>query len=299
MSLLVVGSIAWDSIETPLGKAEKTLGGSAVYFSLAASLFTKVRLVGVVGEDFPKQGLQFVQDRGVDLSGLERAQGETFRWSGKYEGDMNEAKTLETHLNVFGDFKPKVPASFRDSKFVFLANGAPKTQLSVLDQISGKPFVAADTMNLWIEHTRPELQFLLSKIDLLTINEGESRLLTGERKIIRAGRKILELGPRFVFIKAGEHGAFFFSKDFEFALPAYPTGEVNDPTGAGDSFAGGVMGFLAQSGTVNEANLRKAMAYGTIVSSFVVEQFGVEGLKELEREAIEARLREFQHFIRF
>lgn len=297
-NLLVVGTIAFDNIETPLGKIVDALGGSSVYFSLAASLFTNVRLVGVVGEDFPKNGLDLLQKRGIDLAGVERAKGETFRWAGLYEGDMNQAKTLDTKLNVIDGYQPKVPKDFQGSDFVFLANAPPKTQLAVLKQMKGTPFVAADSMNLWIEIARPELLSLLTKIDLFIINEGESRLLTGERKIIRAGRKILELGPKMVMIKAGEHGAFLFAPGFEFALPAYPTGNVQDPTGAGDSFAGGAVGYLASCDKINESQLRLAMAYGTIASSFVVEQFGVAGMKDLSREAIEARFREFEHFIR-
>lgn len=298
MTLLVVGSIALDNIRTPLGSVEGALGGSAIYFSLAASLFAPVRFVGVIGEDFPRDELGLLRARGVDLAGVELAKGRTFRWSGVYEGDMNQAKTLETQLNVFGDFQPKIPASYRDSEYVFLANGAPRTQLSVLEQVRGRPFVAADTMNLWIETKRPELLLLFKMVDLLTINEGEARLLSGERKIIRAGRAILELGPRMVAVKSGEHGAFLFTREFEFALPAYPTGEVKDPTGAGDSFAGGALGHLASSPSVNESQLRLAMAYGTICSSYAVEEFGIEGLRELTREAVEARLREFQRFIR-
>lgn len=298
MALLVVGTIAFDSIQTPLGKIVDALGGSSVYFSMAASLFTQVRLVGIVGQDFPGDGLDFLQSRGVDLSGVERAKGQTFRWEGLYEGDMNEAKTLDTKLNVIADYHPKVPTSFAKTEFVFLANAPPKAQLAVLKQMKGTPFVAADSMNLWIQTARPELTHLLEKLDLFIINEGESRLLTGERKIIRAGRKILELGPKRVVIKAGEHGAFLFTPSFEFALPAYPTGNVQDPTGAGDSFAGGAVGYLASCEKIDETNLRLAMAYGTIASSFTVEQFGVGGLKDLSREAIEARLREFLRFIR-
>lgn len=298
MSLLVVGTIAFDNIQTPLGKIVDALGGSSVYFSLAASLFTKVRLVGIVGDDFSKDGLDVLQHRGVDLRGVERGAGKTFRWDGLYEGDMNQAKTLDTRLNVIDGYQPKVPQEFVDSEFVFLANAPPKAQLAVLAQMKGKPFVAADSMNLWIETARPELQHLLTKVDLFIINEGESRLLTGERKIIRAGRKILDLGPKMVMIKAGEHGAFLFTPGFEFALPAYPTGNVQDPTGAGDSFAGGAVGYLAGCAKIDDTQLRRAMAYGTIASSFVVEQFGVGGLRDLVREAIEARLREFERFIR-
>lgn len=299
MSLLVVGSIAFDSVETPFGKREEALGGSALYFSYAASYFGPVRLVGVVGEDFPMGAFDEFRARSVDTTGVEVARGKTFRWKGKYEGEMNVAETLETHLNVFGAFRPKLPVSFRDAAFVFLANGAPATQISVLDQITAPKFVVADTMNLWMRVAKEELLDLLKKVDGLILNDEEARELAGERNLIRAGRRILDLGPKIVVVKKGEHGAFLFSEFFQFALPAYPTDEVKDPTGAGDTFAGGFMGSLASTGKVTLASLKRAMAYGTICASVNVEDFSFEGMRRAKREHIERRLEEFIQFITF
>lgn len=297
MSLLVVGSIAFDSVETPFGTAEEALGGSALYFAYAASYFLPVRLVGVVGEDFPLAVFDEFRSRGVDTAGVEVARGRTFRWKGKYEGEMNTAQTLDTQLNVFGDFKPKVPAAFRDSSFVFLANGAPLTQLAVLDQVVQPKFVVCDTMNLWMRIAKEDLLRLLTKVDGLILNDEEARELSGERNLIRAGRAILELGPRIVVVKKGEHGAFLFSEFVQFALPAYPTDEVKDPTGAGDSFAGGFMGSLASNGKVTLSALKRAMAYGTVCASVNVEDFSFEGMRRATREAIERRMQEFIQFI--
>lgn len=297
MSLLVVGSIAFDSVETPFGTAEEALGGSALYFAYAASYFLPVRLVGVVGEDFPLAVFDEFRSRGVDTAGVEVARGRTFRWKGKYEGEMNTAQTLDTQLNVFGDFKPKVPAAFRDSSFVFLANGAPLTQLAVLDQVARPKFVVCDTMNLWMRIAKEDLLRLLTKVDGLILNDEEARELSGERNLIRAGRAILELGPRIVVVKKGEHGAFLFSEFVQFALPAYPTDEVKDPTGAGDSFAGGFMGSLASNGKVTLSALKRAMAYGTVCASVNVEDFSFEGMRRATREGIERRMQEFIQFI--
>ncbi|MBL8692706.1 MAG: sugar kinase [Planctomycetes bacterium] len=297
MSLLVVGSIAFDSVETPFGKAEAALGGSAMYFSYAASYFTPVRLVGVVGRDFPMGTFDEFKARGVDTAGVEVADGETFRWRGKYEGTMNVAETLETKLNVFGKFTPKIPSAFRSTPFVFLANGAPATQRSVLEQVDAPKFVVADTMNLWMRIAKAELLDLLRRVDGLILNDEEARELTGERNLIRAGRAILELGPKIVVVKKGEHGAFLFSDFVEFALPAYPTDNVKDPTGAGDSFAGGFMGALASAGRVTLPALKRAMAYGTICASVNVEDFSFEAMRRTDRQAIEKRFEEFLHFI--
>jgi sugar/nucleoside kinase (ribokinase family) len=297
MSLLVVGSIAFDTIETPFGKAEEALGGSALYFSYAASYFIPVRLVGVVGEDFPMKAFDEFRARGVDTAGVEVAKGKTFRWKGKYEGEMNAAQTLDTQLNVFGNFQPKVPAGYRDSSYVFLANGAPLTQASVLDQVAKPRFVVCDTMNLWMKIAKPELLQLLKRVDGLILNDEEARELSGERNLIRAGRTILGLGPRIVIVKKGEHGAFMFSEFVQFALPAYPTDDVKDPTGAGDTFAGGFMGSLASAGKVTLASLKRAMAYGTVCASVNVEDFSFAGMRRTNREQLERRLAEFTQFI--
>jgi sugar/nucleoside kinase (ribokinase family) len=299
MSVLVVGSIAFDSVETPFGRAEAALGGSALFFSYAASYFAPVRLVGVVGEDFPLEKLEELRKRGVDLAGLEVAKGKTFRWKGKYEGDMNVAQTLDTQLNVFGDFAPKIPTAFRSTPFVFLANGAPATQRTVLSQVEAPRFVVADTMNLWMRIARPELLELLTKVDGLILNDEEAKELSSERNLIRAGRKLLELGPRIVIVKKGEHGSFLFSEFFQFALPSYPTDEVKDPTGAGDSFAGGFMGYLASVGRVTLWSVKKAMAYGTICASVAVEDFSLSNLQRTTRAQVEQRFEEFVQFTSF
>ncbi len=297
MSLLVVGSIAFDSVETPHGKVEEALGGSAMYFSWAASQFVPVRLVGVVGKDFPMKALEELKARGVDLAGVEVADGETFRWSGRYVGAMEAAETLDTKLNVFGSFQPKIPAAFRESAFVFLANGAPATQKAVLSQIESPTFVVADTMNLWMKIARPELDDLLKRVDGLILNDAEARELAGEHNLIRAGRKILSMGPRIVVVKKGEHGAFLFSEFVQFALPAYPTDQVRDPTGAGDSFAGGFMGYLASMGKVTLASLKRAVAYGTICASVNVEDFSFHAMRRTSRAQIDARYEEFLQFV--
>ncbi|MBI3818144.1 MAG: sugar kinase [Planctomycetes bacterium] len=297
MSLLVVGSIAFDSVETPFGKAETALGGSALYFSYAASYFTHLRLVGVVGRDFPMVALDEFKRRGVDCSGVEVADGDTFRWSGKYEGDMSVAQTIETKLNVFGNFQPKIPAGFRDSRFVFLANGAPTTQMAVLKQMDKPDFVVADTMNLWMRIAKPDLLNLLKNVSGLILNDEEARELSGQRNLIRAGREILKLGPRIVVVKKGEHGAFLFSEFVQFALPAYPTDDVKDPTGAGDSFAGGFMGSLAAAGKVTLSTLKRAMAYGTICASVNVEDFSFAAMRRTNREQVDRRFEEFLQFI--
>jgi sugar/nucleoside kinase (ribokinase family) len=299
MSLLVVGSIAFDSVETPFGTATEALGGSALYFSYAASYFSPVRLVGVVGEDFPMHALEEFRRRGIDLGGVEVAAGKTFRWKGKYEGEMNVAQTLDTQLNVFGNFEPKIPAAFRDAKFVFLANGAPLTQASVLQQMEKPQFVMCDTMNLWMRIARAELLQLLKRVDGLILNDAEARELSGESNLIKAGRLILGFGPKIVIIKKGEHGSFLFSESFRFALPAYPTDLVKDPTGAGDSFAGGLMGSLAASGAVTATTLKRAVAYGTVCASVNVEDFSFDGMRRTTREALDKRLQEIIQFVQF
>ncbi len=303
MSLLVVGTIAFDSIQTPYGQVTEELGGSATFFSLAASRFSQVRLVGSVGDDFPREQFSVFEGRDVDLGGVQRISGgKTFRWSGRYQGDMNSAETLETQLNVLATFDPKLPAGFESTPFVFLANAAPRVQLSVLEQTkaahaAGKRFVMADTMNLWIEHDRAALLEVLRQVDAVVLNDGEARMLTGERNLIKAGQKVLELGPKAVIVKKGEHGAFLFSTYVFHAMPAYPVSEVVDPTGAGDSFAGGLMGYLARTGRVSIANLKRGMLYGTIAASFTVAGFGTRSIARATREDFDVRLAEFEHFV--
>ncbi|MFO1078845.1 MAG: PfkB family carbohydrate kinase [Planctomycetota bacterium] len=297
MSLLVVGSTAFDTVETPHGVAKDALGGSSTYFGLAARLFTEVRLVSVVGEDFPANHRLLLQERGIDLAGLETAKGKTFRWHGRYSADMNSRDTLDVQLNTFGDFRPKVPAAYKKTPFVFLANGSPATQMSVLEQMEAPRFCVADTMDLWIEHHRDGLLELVRRIDGLILNDGEVKQLTGKSNLIQAGRAALALGPKLVIVKKGEHGCFLFSTFFHYALPAYPTEHVVDPTGAGDSFAGGFMGYLATCDSITVWNLKRAVAYGTCTASLTVEGFGVERIANAERTTVERRYHELQHFV--
>ncbi len=259
MTVLVVGSVALDSVETPFGKADDVLGGSATFFSAAASHLTPVQLVGVVGSDYPMDKLAGLAARGVDLQGLEQAEGESFRWRGRYRHDLNSAETRETRLGVFSHFRPKIPEAFRRAPFVFLANIDPRLQLEVLKQVDRPKLVACDTMNFWIESRRPDLLALLEHVDLVTLNDGEARQLTEKSNLVRAARWILDRGPTHVIIKKGEHGAFMFTRDSVFFAPAYPLEDVFDPTGAGDSFAGGFIGYLARSGDLSEESLRRAV----------------------------------------
>ena len=297
MTVLVVGSTAFDDIETPFGTRQACLGGSSTYFGLAAALFTEVRLVSVVGEDFPQDGRKLLAGRGVRLDGLEVQKGKTFRWSGRYAADMNSRETLDVQLNTFGQFRPQVPAAFRDSRFVFLANGAPETQASVLDQVDKPEFVVADTMNLWIEIAKEPLLALLKRVDGLILNDEEARMLTGESNLIRAGRRVLDLGPKLVILKKGEHGSFLFSNFFSYAMPAYPTERVVDPTGAGDSFAGGFMSFLCTCDSISVWNMKRAVAYGTVCASLTVEDFGVDRIARASMVEVERRYRELIQFV--
>lgn len=300
MSLLVVGSIAFDSIEAPGGTVEDILGGSASHFAMAASFFGKPRLVGVVGEDFPDEHRQLFASRGIDTAGLVTAKGQTFRWKGRYHTDMNTRDTLEVHLNVFGTFEPNLPAAFRDSTYVFLANGSPTLQARVLDQVSKPKVVFADTMDLWIDTQRNDLLALLPRLDGLLLNDSEARQLTGEANLVRAGHAVRRLGPKFVLLKKGEHGAMLFGPDGVFVAPAYPSEDVIDPTGAGDAFAGGVMGHLAEGeAALNPAMLRRSMAYGTVIGSLIVEGFGLDRLKRTERREIDGRLEKYRHMLSF
>ncbi|HEX6058540.1 MAG TPA: PfkB family carbohydrate kinase [Gemmatimonadaceae bacterium] len=299
MTVLVVGSVALDSVETPFGKAADVLGGSGTFFSAAASLLAPVQLVGVVGSDYPVERLEPLARRGVDLAGLERADGASFRWRGRYRHDLNSAETLETHLGVFSHFSPKIPAQFRNAPFVFLANIDPRLQLDVLRQVERPRLVACDTMNFWIESRRPELLELLSHVDLITLNDGEARQLTEQANLVKAAKWIMARGPRLVIIKKGEHGAFMFTREEIFFAPAYPLEDVFDPTGAGDSFAGGFMGYLACTGDLGEQNLRRAVVYGSALGSFAVEKFSIDRLLEVERPEIERRVRDFRRLVAF
>ena len=300
MPLLVVGSVALDSIETPNERRDDVLGGSAVHFSFAASYFSSVRLVGVVGEDWPHEHTQLLQSRGIDTAGLEIVPGgKTFRWSGKYLPNMNDRETLEVHLNVFGEFAPVLSAEFCRCPFVFLANGSPVLQLNVLDQMTGVTLAVADTMDLWISTQRDELMQLLKRIDGLVINDAEARLLTDDENLVRAGHRVREMGPKFVIIKKGEHGAMFFSEHETYVLPAYPTEEVIDPTGAGDAFAGGMMGFLAENGRFDPPTLKEAMAYGILAASFTVEDFSLERMKQIRRTDLDQRMVQYRQMLSF
>ena len=299
MSVLVVGSVALDSVETPFGKADEVLGGSATYFAASASHLTPVQLVGVVGSDYPVDRLRALEPRGVDLAGLQQDEGNSFRWRGRYRHDLNTAETLETHLGVFSHFRPQIPEQFRRAPFVFLANIDPRLQLDVLSQVERPKLVACDTMNFWIESRRPELLELLGRVDLITLNDAEARQLTETNNLVRAARWIMERGPSHVIIKKGEHGAFMFTRESVFFAPAYPLESVFDPTGAGDSFAGGFMGYVARTGDLSEANLRRAVVFGSAMGSFAVEKFSIERLLELDERTIEGRVAEFQRLVAF
>ncbi len=300
MPLLVVGSIALDSVETPQAQRDDLLGGSAVYFSYAASFFSPVRLVGVVGDDWPPEHTRLLQARRIDTSGLEVVSGaKTFRWRGKYHLNMNDRETLEVHLNVLEHFQPKLPADYCQSSFLFLANGTPRLQNSVLDQVPSALLTVADTMDLWINLQRDELLTLLARIDGLVLNDSESRLLTNEENIVRAGRKVLDMGPRFVVIKKGEHGSIFQSAEETFVMPAYPTPDVIDPTGAGDTFAGAMMGYLAEQGRFDSTTLKEAMAYGTVVASFNVEDFSLDRLTQISRSDLDHRFAQYRRMLSF
>jgi sugar/nucleoside kinase (ribokinase family) len=299
MSVLVVGSVALDSVETPFGKADNVIGGSGTFFSASASHLAPVQLVGVVGNDYPMQQLEPLRKRGVDMAGLEQADGNSFRWRGRYRHDLNSAETLETHLGVFSHFSPKIPPQFRQAPFVFLANIDPRLQLDVLRQVQRPALVACDTMNFWIESRRPDILELIKHVDLITLNDGEARQLTDCFNLVKAARWIMERGPKMVVIKKGEHGAFLFRENSIFFAPAYPLESVFDPTGAGDSFAGGFMGYLARTGDLGEANMRRAVVYGSAMGSFAVEKFSVQRLLEITPSDIAARVRDFHALVAF
>jgi len=293
MGVLVVGSVALDSVRTPFGGKDEILGGSATYFGISASYFTDVSVVAVVGSDFPDAHVSFLQRRKIDVSGLERQQGKTFRWKGEYELDLNTRRTLDTQLNVFADFSPKLSSSHCGHEYVFLGNIDPDLQRAVLAQMKRPRFTACDTMNYWIEKKRDSLLKTLALVDCLVINEDETRQLAGEYNLVRAARSILALGPRILVVKRGEYGAVMFNCDSVFCAPAYPIEEVIDPTGAGDTFAGGLVGYLAASGRCHDATLRKGVVFGSVMASFNVSEFGPLRLGELTGPEIEARYREF------
>ncbi|MDO8431038.1 MAG: PfkB family carbohydrate kinase [Candidatus Binatus sp.] len=293
MSIVVVGSVAYDDVDTTHGNVVDALGGSASYFAVAARFFTPVSVVAVVGSDFKAEDRQRLAERGIDLRALEQKEGRTFHWHGRYHEDMNKRDTVSVELNVFDGFMPNLLADQRRCDYLFLANIAPSLQQRVLSQVSTPKLVAGDTMNLWINETRDDLIKLLSRLDILTLNDEEARMLSGESNLVKAGRAILAMGPRMLLVKRGEYGVLQFSKEGMFAVPAYPLEEVIDPTGAGDTFAGGMMGFLARSGRVSESSLRTAVVYGSVLASFVVEKFSLDRLFELTWDDIDKRYRAF------
>jgi sugar/nucleoside kinase (ribokinase family) len=300
MSLLVVGSVAYDALESPYGKVERTLGGAATYFAVSAAFFTHVNLVAIVGDDFHPDDEACLCARAIDIEGLERASGKSFFWAGRYSENLNERVTLATDLNVFAEFKPRLPEKYRKSKYVFLANIAPDLQRDVLRQVNGRPkLVAMDTMNYWIERTNEELLKTLKHVDILMINDSETRQLSGEHNLLRAARRIFKMGPTTLVVKRGEYGAMLVDKHGVFSVPAFPLEEPHDPTGAGDSFAGGFMGYLASAGSTSDAALRRAMVYGSVLGSFTVERFGLERLLKLKRKEIDARARDFAKLTQF
>ena len=300
MPLLVVGSVAFDALESPYGKVDRALGGAATYFAVAASFFTHVNLVGIVGDDFTEVDAQIFRGRTIDLDGLERATGKTFFWAGRYSDNLNERVTLTTELNVFAAFKPKLPEKYRDSRYVFLANIAPDLQRDVLHQVKVRPKLAAlDTMNYWIERTNAELRETLKHVDILMINDSETRELSSEHNLLRAAKHIFKMGPKTLVVKRGEYGAMMVDERGVFCVPAFPLEEPHDPTGAGDSFAGGFMGYLAGCGDKTDAALRRAMVYGSVMGSFAVEKFGLDRLRHLKRNEIHARARHFAKLTQF
>ena len=302
MSLLAVGTVAFDDIETPRGRAEKVIGGAATYITLSASYFIKdLKIVSVIGDDFPQEELDDLQSRGIDLAGLQVKKGEkSFFWAGRYHGNMNDRDTLDTQLNVLATFDPILPDRYKDTPYIMLGNLTPAVQMRVLDQMQARPrLVALDTMNFWMNHALDELLQVLRRIDILTINDEEARQLTGELSLVKAASKIHELGPKYLVIKKGEHGALLFEGDNVFFAPALPLAEVIDPTGAGDTFAGGFMGYLASTGDLSFANMKRAVIYGSAMASFCVEKFSIERLKNLTRQEIAERVAQFSALVNF
>ncbi len=300
MPLLVVGSVAFDCIETPTDKRDDVLGGSAVFFSYAASFFSPVRMIGAVGEDWPEEHTALLERKGIDTSGLQIIPGgKTFRWRGRYLPNMNDRETIEVHLNVLDEFQPKLGPTHQDCRFLFLGNASPAVQLDVLKQAKNAELTVADTMDLWINIQRDELNELLTKIDGLVLNDAEAKLLAEDENLVRAGHAIRAMGPKFVVIKKGEHGAMFFSEHEMYVMPAFPTEKVLDPTGAGDSFAGGMMGHLASLGRFDPQALKEALAYGTVTASFTVEDFSLGRLEKLDRSLVDQRFKEYRQMLTF
>jgi len=302
MSLVIIGSVAFDAIETPFGKTDKIVGGAATYASLAASYFyKKVKIVGVVGEDFHQEDIQNFNEHGIDTEGLQIKKGEkSFFWSGKYHNDMNSRDTLITELNVLGDFDPIIPASYQDCEFLMLGNLSPQVQQTVINRLNNRPsLIVLDTMNFWMDIALNDLLAVIKNVDVLTINDAEARQLSGEYSLVKAANKILAMGPKYLIIKKGEHGALLFHEDLIFSAPALPLADVFDPTGAGDTFAGGFIGYLAQVGTINFHNMKNAIIFGSALASFCVEKFGTERIKNLSQEEIEARVQQFVRLSKF
>ena len=299
MSILVVGSVALDSVETPFGKVRDVLGGSAVYFSTSASYFTDVNMVAVVGNDFPQEHIDFLKGKNIDIKGLQREKGDTFRWEGRYGFELNEAHTLDTQLNVFESFTPEIPQEYKDCEYVFLANIDPELQLDVLKQVKNPRLVACDTMNYWIEKKPKELQRTIESVDILIINEAETREFACESNLVKAARRILSFGPRALIIKRGEYGALLFTDSLTFFAPAYPLEDIFDPTGAGDSFAGGFIGYLAGTLRVDENCFPQAVIFGSVMASFNVEKFSLERMRDLAYAEIEDRYRDFKNLTYF
>lgn len=299
MGIVVVGTVAFDTVETPFGRGENVLGGSATYFSTSASFFSDVSLVAVVGEDFPEEHVSFLKSREIDLQGLQRIPGKTFHWSGKYGYDLNEAQTLDTQLNVLLEFKPELPAAYRSTDVLFLANIDPELQLQVLDQVEKPRLTACDSMNFWISSKPEALKEVMKRVDIVVINEGEARMLTGEANLVKAARQIIGLGCKRLVVKRGEYGVLMFTADTVFAAPAWPLEEVFDPTGAGDTFAGGFMGYLANTGDLSEDGIRQALVFGSVMASFNVEDFSLNRMKRLTYPEIEARYRSFKGLTSF
>ncbi len=299
MGIVVVGTVAFDTVETPFGRGENVLGGSATYFSTSASFFSDVSLVAVVGEDFPQEHLDFLKSREIDLQGLQQIPGKTFHWSGKYGYDLNEAQTLDTQLNVLMEFKPELPASYRETDVLFLGNIDPELQLQVLDQVKKPRLTACDSMNFWIASKPEALKEVMKRVDIVVINEGEARMLTEEANLVKAARRIIALGCKRLVIKRGEYGVLMFTADTVFAAPAWPLEEVFDPTGAGDTFAGGFMGYLANTGDLSEEGMRQALVFGSVMASFNVEDFSLNRMKRLTYPEIETRYRSFKGLTSF
>lgn len=301
MSLLVIGSLALDTIETPYGKAEYTLGGSATFISTTASYFLDgVRLVGIVGNDFPPAEIDFLRSKKIDLSGLEISKTKkTFHWHGVYHTDMNQRDSITTELNAFEDFDPVIPGSFRDSEFVCLGNVNPEIQKKVILQLNKPKFIMIDTMNFWIEGKLPQLKDTMKLVDMMVVNDSEAKMLSGEDNLLHAAKKIFDMGPKMLIIKKGEHGAMLITKDTIFCVPAFPLESVFDPTGAGDTFAGGFMGWLAKTGDLSPANLKVAIVYGSVMASLAVEKFSLDGIRELPKDKIMKRLEDFRNLTNF